>query len=93
MKRKKRRHKAQKKTRRTKTRCAPTGGRRDLPSYVSESGVPAGAAGAHISSPAVLRQALAFLQAGRPQEALRLYRQILTAQPDHTDALNLGGVA
>ena len=93
MKRKKRRHKAQKKTRRTKTRCASTGGRRDLPSYVSESGVSAGAAGAHISSPAVLRQALAFLQAGRPQEALRLYRQILTAQPDHTDALNLGGVA
>ena len=93
MKRKKRRQKAQKKTRRTKTRCAPTGGRRALPSYVPESGVPAGAAGAHISSPAVLRQALAFLQAGRPQEALRLCRQILTAQPDHTDALNLGGVA
>jgi len=34
----------------------------------------------------VLRQAVVFQQAGRPQEAERLYRAILHAQPKHPDA-------
>ncbi|MFQ5775321.1 MAG: tetratricopeptide repeat protein [Kiloniellaceae bacterium] len=42
---------------------------------------------------ATLQRALAFLQAGQPQEALRLYRQVLKIHPDHADALNLSGIA
>ncbi len=43
--------------------------------------------------PAALEQGGALLQAGRPDEALRMYRQVLEVRPDHADALNLGGVA
>jgi len=42
---------------------------------------------------ATLQQALTFLQAGQPREALQLYRQVLKIHPDHADALNLSGVA
>ncbi len=42
---------------------------------------------------ATLQQALTFLQAGQPLEALQLYRQILKIHPGHADALNLSGIA
>ncbi len=38
-------------------------------------------------------RALDHLQAGEPGEALTLYRRVLDLQPDHPEALNLGGVA
>ena len=43
--------------------------------------------------PEVLRQAFSLHQAGRLQEALGLYRDVLAARPNHPDALNLGGIA
>ncbi len=49
--------------------------------------------GADADIPAVLRQAFALHEAGRLPEALGLYRQILTVQPDHADALNHAGIA
>ena len=52
-----------------------------------------GAAGEAAFVPAALQQALTFLQAGQPKEAWALYRQVLSVQPDHPEALNLGGVA
>ncbi len=54
---------------------------------------PGGAAAADSFVAAALGQALAFLQAGDPKEAWASYRQVLSVQPDHPEALNLGGVA
>src|SRR3954464_15844878 len=48
-----------------------------------------------VNSPEVvklLNQALALHQAGKLAEAEPVYRQILTANPDHGDALHLLGV-
>ncbi|MFQ5954834.1 MAG: tetratricopeptide repeat protein [Kiloniellales bacterium] len=42
---------------------------------------------------ATLQQALGLLQSGQPRQALMLYRQVLAIRPDHTDALNLSGIA
>ena len=52
-----------------------------------------GAAAEAAFVPAALQQALTFLQAGQPKEAWALYRRVLSVQPDHPEALNLGGVA
>ena len=41
---------------------------------------------------ALLRDALEHHQAGRLGEAAALYQQILTATPEHADALHLMGV-
>jgi tetratricopeptide (TPR) repeat protein len=54
---------------------------------------PGGAAAESAFVPAALGQALSFLQAGDPKQAWALYRQVLSVQPDHPEALNLGGVA
>jgi tetratricopeptide (TPR) repeat protein len=44
-------------------------------------------------SDATLRQALAYQQSGRVQEALQLYEQVLAAAPNHPSALNFAGTA
>jgi len=54
---------------------------------------PGSAAGADPFVAAALGQALTFLQAGDPNEAWALYRQVLSVQPYRPEALNLGGVA
>ena len=42
---------------------------------------------------AAMQQARAFMEAGQPRQARRLYRQVLDIQDDHADALNLSGIA
>ena len=45
------------------------------------------------ASPGALQQALAHHQAGRLDEAERLYAEVLAAHPDNTDALFYMGAA
>ena len=52
-----------------------------------------GAAGEKLFLPEALQQAVTLLQAGYARDALRLYRDVLKVEPDHPEALNLGGVA
>jgi len=40
----------------------------------------------------LLRQALVHQEAGRPGDALAIYHQVLTRQPDHVEALNCAGL-
>ena len=93
MNRKERRRleKAARQTGDTESARPPTGGGGVSSAPTATSGAPRGGAGADI--PAILRQAFTFHAAGRPREALGLYRRILADQPDHADALNHAGVA
>jgi len=54
---------------------------------------PDGDAAADAFVPATLQEAVALLQSGQAAAALPLYRQVLRLQPNHPEALNLGGVA
>lgn len=54
---------------------------------------PAGSAAEEAEVARSLGQAVELLEAGRPQEAARLCRQVLKRRPDHPDALNLAGIA
>lgn len=53
------------------------------------------AAGAprRVDTATAMRTAIALHQAGRPVDAAKIYQKILSAQPDHADALHLLGVA
>lgn len=64
-----------------------------VPSYAALSDAPLGGTGANVSIDAVLQQAFSLHQAGGLQQAVGLYRQVLAAQPNHTDALNSCAVA
>ncbi len=77
----------------TGTQRAPPGIGQVWPSYATNGETPYGGSGADAPTPALLQQAFSFHQAGRLREALGLYQHVLTAQPNHPDALNLGGVA
>ena len=77
----------------TGTHRAPPGIGQVWPSYATNGDTPYGGSGANAPTPALLQQAFSFHQAGRLQEALGLYQRVLTAQPNHPDALNLSGVA
>ena len=59
----------------------------------STSASPAPLAGAPPSTAAMLNQALALHQAGRPKDAQGLYRKILAHRPDDADALGYSGLA